>query len=79
MEALDEIYKICRLLYRSDLNMSAKKSSVIFKMNISIFRVFQNFFEATFAFFTLNLDNILSEFRDTSQNMHKYHLIYPTL
>ena len=66
MKALDEIYNICRLLHRSDLKISAKKVVRFF----SKFRVFQNF-PSKFAIFTFNVDEILSEFRDTSQKMPK--------
>ena len=81
MKALDEIYNIYKLLHRSDFNISAKKSSVFFKLNTSVdftkIRVF-HIFPIAFAIFTLNFDekhrreNKLSEFRDTSQKMQKY-------
>ena len=74
MKALDEIYKIYRLLHRSNLQISTKKSSDFFKMNVhfSNCRVFQNASPTNVAIFTLNLDEMLSEFRDTSQKIKKY-------
>ena len=47
---------------------------MFFRMNFefSKCRVFQNCFPAIFAIRTLNFDEILSEFRDTSQKMQGY-------
>ena len=78
MKALDEIYKIYRLLDRSDVKISAKKSSEFFQNLNSFFKAsrfsitFNKYFLSRLHCFTVNFDEILPEFRDTSQNRQKY-------
>ena len=59
VKALDEIYKIYRLLHRSDLQMSAKKPSDFFKIDIHCLKLesSRNFPPANVAISTLNLDD----------------------
>ena len=63
-KALDEIYKICILLHRSDLKFS-QKSSTFFREWIMNFRFF--IFVLNFAFFLRNFVEMLSGFRDKFQ------------
>ena len=75
MKALDEIYKIYRLLHRSDLTISATKSSEIFQNEYLFFQeisCFPEFISEQFAilrFFTFKFDELLSEFRDCLQTL----------
>ena len=72
VKALDDMYKIYRLLHRSDLKVPEKKSAKFFKMdvNFSKFPVFQSFCR-NFAT-PLRKCNIISKFAENLPNLAQH-------
>ena len=81
VKAFDEIYKVYRLLHRSDFNISMKKSFEFLKMKIlfSTFRIFQNCPQHSWPCLSLILMNFYRNLAELLPHLSENTRIYRNL